>query len=85
MAEVEIYTTPMCGYCSRAKRLLKAKGVKFQEIDVMLSKTRRNEMMARAGSHTVPQIFVNGELVGGSDELMMLEVDGKLDGLLGLE
>ena len=69
MAEVEIYTTPMCGYCSRAKRLLKAKGVKFQEIDVMLSKTRRNEMMARAGSHTVPQIFVNGELVGGSDSV----------------
>jgi glutaredoxin 3 len=85
MAEVEIYTSMFCGYCARAKRLLASKGVEFQEIDVMMHPKRRAEMMQRAGGrHTVPQIFIDGAHIGGSDELAALDRAGELDGLLGL-
>jgi glutaredoxin 3 len=85
MAEVDIYTGMMCDFCLAAKRLLKQKGVDFNEIDVTFSRSKRGEMMHRArGSHTVPQIFIDGEHVGGCDELYMLEQAGELDAKLGL-
>jgi len=86
MPEIEIYTSPLCGYCSRAKRLLAAKGVTYQEIDVMCDPVRRAEMIERAGGgRSVPQIFIDGTPVGGSDELAALDHSGRLDALLGLE
>ena len=83
MASVEIYTSPICGYCAMAKRLLDGKGVAYVEIDVFSDPAAREQMMARAnGRHTVPQIFVGETHVGGSDELHALERNGKLDTLL---
>ncbi|RMF09883.1 MAG: glutaredoxin 3 [Alphaproteobacteria bacterium] len=83
MAQVEIYTTMMCPYCYRAKNLLESKGVAYQEIDVGMDPDRRAEMIERAGGRrTVPQIFINGRHVGGSDELASLDAAGKLDELL---
>ena len=84
MAEVVIYTTPFCPYCHRAKTLLDAKGVSYEEIDVFSDPRRRAEMTARAeGRYTVPQIFIDGQGVGGSDDLHALDRQGKLDALLG--
>lgn len=83
MATVEIYTTPICGYCHRAKQLLSSKGISFVEIDVMSDPSRRTEMTQRAnGGRTVPQIFIGGKHIGGSDELSTLESVGKLETLL---
>jgi len=83
MATVEIYTTPICGFCHRAKALLTSKDVSFVEIDVMSDPSRRSEMMDRAkGGRTVPQIFIDDTHVGGSDDLYALERAGKLDALL---
>ena len=83
MAEVEIYSSMLCGFCYRAKKLLENKGVAFKEVDVMLHPSRRREMVERAGGRTsVPQIFIGGHHVGGSDELYALESKGKLDALL---
>jgi glutaredoxin 3 len=80
---VEIYTTPLCGFCHAAKRLLTSKGVTFSEIDLTREPARRAEMLDRAGGkHTVPQIFVGDTHVGGCDELYALERAGKLDPLL---
>jgi glutaredoxin 3 len=84
MAEVEIYTTPLCPYCWRAKRLLHKKGVAFVEIDLWQYPQRRPEMIERAGGRrTVPQLFVDGRAIGGSDELAALESSGALDAMLG--
>ncbi len=83
MKPVEIYTSPLCGFCHAAKRLLNQKGVEFSEIDVLAEPNRKAEMMQRAnGRHTVPQIFVGETHVGGCDELYDLERSGKLDPLL---
>lgn len=83
MQPVEIYTSPLCGYCHAAKRLLTQKGVSFSEIDLSAEPGRRSEMMDRAsGRHTVPQIFVGPTHVGGFDDLYALEQSGKLDPLL---
>ena len=83
MQPVEIYTTPYCGYCHAAKRLLEEKGVAFSEVDVAREPQRRQEMMNRAnGGYTVPQIFIGGSHVGGCDELYGLERAGRLDSLL---
>lgn len=83
MKSVEIYTSPLCGFCHSAKRLLTQKGVSFSEIDVRRHPERRQEMMKRAnGRHTVPQIFVGKTHVGGCDDLFGLERAGKLDALL---
>ncbi len=80
MAEVVIYSNPFCPFCWRAKRLLKGKGVAFEEIDVLASPRRRSEMVTRAGGQVkVPQIFVDGRHIGGSDELAALERAGQLD------
>jgi len=83
MARVEIYTSPLCGYCHAAKRLLAKKGVEFEEVNVITNPGKRGEMMDRAGGRTsVPQIFINGQHVGGSDELHELDFDGELDPML---
>ena len=82
MAKIEIYTTPFCGYCARAKGLLDAKGAAYEEMDVMMDDKKRNEMRDRSRRTTVPQIFINGQHVGGSDDLAALEQAGKLDALL---
>ncbi|WP_294622480.1 glutaredoxin 3 [uncultured Roseovarius sp.] len=83
MQPVEIYTSPLCGFCHAAKRLLKQKGVNFSEIDVLVDPGRKPEMIQRAnGGRTVPQIFIGDTHVGGCDELHALERAGKLDPLL---
>ena len=82
MAKIEIYTTPFCGYCARAKSLLDKKGAVYVEMDVMTDETKRTEMRDRTKRSTVPQIFINGQHIGGSDELAALEQQGKLDALL---
>lgn len=86
MPKIEIYTSPLCGYCSRAKKLLSGKGVEFTEINVLGDTEMRDEMAGRAGGdRKVPQIFVDGEHMGGSDELTALEESGRLDELLRVE
>jgi len=83
MRTVTIYTTKLCGYCFAAKRLLKQKGVEYEEIDVSFSPKARQDMTARAnGGRSVPQIFVDDRHVGGCDELHALEQAGELDTLL---
>jgi glutaredoxin 3 len=83
MARVEIYTTPLCPFCWRAKRLLQQKQIEFTEIDLWQEPVRRAEMMQRAGGRrTVPQLFIDGRGIGGSDELAELETQGELDALL---
>ncbi len=83
--KVEIYTKWGCPYCSRAKQLLESKGVAFEEYDVTMGGPKRAEMVERApGAATVPQIFIDGASVGGSDDLAALNKQGKLDTMLGL-
>ena len=83
MKNVEIYTSPLCGFCHAAKRLLSDKGVSFTEINVISQPEMRREMTKRAGGRrTVPQIFIGGRHVGGYDDLSELERAGKLDTLL---
>jgi len=85
MARVEIYSTMFCGYCARAKSLLDRKGVAYENIDVIEDGAKREEMLARSGGgQTVPQIFIDGEHIGGADELLALERAGKLDAKLGV-
>jgi len=83
LPKVEIYTKMTCGFCFRAKKLLEMKKVTFEEYSVDFGGAKRDEMVKRAGGRmTVPQIFINGRHVGGCDELMTLEYQGKLDELL---
>jgi glutaredoxin 3 len=83
MVKIEIYTSPFCGYCHRAKQLLIQKGVGFAEIDVMMDTAKKQEMIARAqGGRTVPQIFINECHIGGCDDLYALDRQGALDPLL---
>jgi len=83
MPTIEIYSSPLCGFCHAAKRLLKKKGAAFSEINVLTQPRRKAEMMDRAGGrHTVPQIFIGETHVGGCDELYALDRAGKLDTLL---
>ncbi len=83
MSVVKMYTTGTCPYCLRAKRLLAAKGVRaIEEIRVDLEPGQRQRMMEITGRHTVPQIFIGGQHVGGCDDLMALEQRGALDALL---
>jgi glutaredoxin 3 len=85
MARIELYTTQICPYCDRAKRLLKKKGMTWEEIDVSTDEGLRAFMTNRAnGKRTVPQIFIDDHHVGGCDDLYALDHDGKLDKLLGL-
>jgi glutaredoxin 3 len=80
--KVVMYTTSWCPYCARARQLLEKKGVEFEEIDVDTRPEARNEMMARSGRRTVPQIFIGPTHVGGCDDLFALDASGRLDPLL---
>lgn len=83
MQKVEIYTSPLCGFCHAAKRLLNSKGVDYTEFNVLTKPELRQDMMKRAnGRHTVPQIFIGDTHVGGCDDIFELERTGKLDPLL---
>ncbi|WP_293877957.1 MULTISPECIES: glutaredoxin 3 [unclassified Sphingomonas] len=83
MAKVEIYTKAFCPYCSRAMRLLASKGVEAQEYDISMGGPQRQEMIQRAnGRTTVPQVFIDGRHIGGSDDLAALDARGGLDPLL---
>ena len=83
MARVEMYTKMFCPYCSRAKRLLEEKGVAFEETDISAVQGSRATMLQRSGGRsTVPQIFIDGQHIGGSDDLAALDRGGKLDALL---
>ena len=83
MAKVEIYTKAFCGYCARAKALLNDKGVAFEEYDITMGGPKRAEMLERSrGGSTVPQIFIDGQHIGGSDDMAALNRQGKLDPLL---
>lgn len=84
MAKIEIYTKAFCGFCARAKALLDRKGADFQEIDVTMDRAGFEAMVERAGGRrTVPQIFIDGKHIGGSDDLAALDARGGLDPLLG--
>jgi len=84
MPKIEIYTKAFCGYCARAKALLDSKGAVYEEFDLTMGGPKRAEMIQRAnGRTTVPQIFIDGAHVGGSDDLAALEREGRLDALLG--
>lgn len=85
MAYIEIYTKDWCPYCNRAKALLRSKGVSYTEIDITVNNTREQEMIRRSQRRTVPQIFINGASVGGSDDLLALNASGELDRLLSVE
>lgn len=83
MATVEIYTKAFCPYCARAMALLAKKGVQPDEVDITMGGPRRAEMVERAGGRTtVPQVFIDGRHVGGSDDLAALDRQGELDPLL---
>lgn len=83
MAKIEVYTKFLCPFCARAMKLLKAKGVEVDEIDITMGGPKRAEMLARSGGRTtVPQIFIDGRAIGGSDDLVALDRRGGLDPLL---
>ncbi|MEI9928853.1 MAG: glutaredoxin 3 [Sphingomonas sp.] len=83
MATIEIYTKAFCGYCARAKALLGARGLDYAEHDITMGGPLRTEMIQRAGGRTtVPQIFIDGKHIGGSDDLAAIERSGELDALI---
>lgn len=83
MADIEIFTSPFCPFCHRAKALLKKKGVAFTEVDVMMNAAKMAEMVEKSGGRqTVPQIFVDGQHVGDCTEIHQMDAEGKLDGAL---
>jgi glutaredoxin 3 len=82
MAHVTIYTRPFCGYCARAVALLSDKGADFTEVEAGMDPNLRQEMMQRSGRTTFPQSFVGEQHIGGCDDMMALEREGKLDDLL---
>ena len=84
MADIQIYTKEWCSYCARAKALLKAKGLSYREVDVTVDRVTEQEMIARSGRRTVPQVFIDGESVGGYDSLASMDASGELDRRLGL-
>ena len=84
MAQIEVYTKAFCPYCTRAKMLLDGKGAGFREIDVTMDRAGFEAMVERAnGRRTVPQVFIDGRHVGGSDDLAALDAKGELDALIG--
>mgnify|MGYP001813347810 CR=1 FL=1 len=79
MRHIQIYSTRQCPYCVRAKALLNAKGLDYEEIDVSVDQQIMHHMMERSGKRTVPQIFIDGEPIGGFEQLTMLDSSGELD------
>ena len=85
MKNIEIYTGPLCAFCDRAKALLNKKRVSFKEINLASDPNKMDEMIKKTnGMRTVPQIFVDGQHIGGNDKLQALENEGKLNSLLGI-
>jgi glutaredoxin 3 len=85
MAKIEVFTKFFCPYCTRAKALLDGKGAEYQEIDVTMDRAGFEAMVERAGGRrTVPQIFIDGKHIGGSDDLAAIDAKGALDPLLGM-
>jgi glutaredoxin 3 len=82
IAEVKVYTTQTCPYCIRAKGLLKKRDIPFEEIDVSRDEEKRSWLVKASGMRTVPQIFIDGKPIGGSDELHALDASGELEKLL---
>ncbi|AJJ18357.1 MULTISPECIES: glutaredoxin 3 [Yersinia] len=82
MAKIEIYTKATCPFCHRAKALLNNKGAAFHEIAIDSDPAKREEMIARSGRTTVPQVFIDGQHIGGCDDLHALDARGGLDPLL---
>ena len=85
MARVEVYTTPSCPFCVRAKRLLDARGIPYDEIDVAHDPELRAQLIERTGRRTVPQIFIDGDPIGGFEELAALDASTRLADLVGDE
>jgi len=81
MARVDVYTTPSCPFCVRAKRLLQERGIVYEEIDVSGDPSMRLELVQRTGRRTVPQIFIDGRSIGGYEELEAMDTAGGLVGL----
>jgi glutaredoxin 3 len=79
---IEMYATSWCPYCERARALLRAKGAAFEEISIEEHPERRDEMIRRSGRRSVPQVFIDGQHIGGSDDLHALDAAGGLDPLL---
>ena len=79
MRHIEIYSTQQCPYCLLARALLNAKGLDYEEIDVSVDQQIMQYMIERSGQRTVPQIFIDGEPVGGFEQLSMLDSSGELD------
>ena len=85
MKNVEIYTGPLCAFCDRAKALLNKKRVSYKEINLASDPNKMDEMIKKTnGMRTIPQIFVDGQHIGGNDKLQALENEGKLNSLLGI-
>jgi glutaredoxin 3 len=84
-SQIVVYSSPLCGYCAAAKRLLRSKGADFLEINVLANPKRRRQMLELSGRRTVPQIFIGGRHVGGYSDLSALETKGELDALLAEE
>jgi glutaredoxin 3 len=82
MAKIEIYTKALCPYCIRAKKLLDDKGADYIDIPAAMDREKRKEMNERSGRNTFPQIFIDGQHIGGCDDIFALEAAGKLDPLL---
>jgi len=85
VARVQVYTTPSCPFCVRAKRLLDARGIRYDEIDVAEDAALRAAVVARTGRRTVPQIFIDGESIGGFEELAALDASTRLASLVSDE
>ena len=84
MHKIEIYTTPLCIFCNRAKSLLNSKGMEYKEINVAMHPGKRQEMVERAKANSVPQIFANGVHIGDCERIYALDAIGKLDAVLGI-
>lgn len=84
MATVLMYATAYCPYCTKARQLLDKKGIHYQEIRIDDDPSKREEMIAKSHRHTVPQIFINGNAIGGCDDLYALDNQGKLEQLLNI-
>lgn len=82
MPRVEVYTTPFCAFCVQAKRLLQARNIPYDEFDLAEDDVLRAEIVGRSGRYTVPQIFIDGQSIGGFEELAALDARGELAGLL---
>ena len=85
MSAILIYTSQLCGYCTRARRLLDRKGVSYEEIRVDIDPDHWREMTKRSGRDTVPQLFIGDRHVGGFEDMVELDLDGELDPLLGID